>query len=172
MRAPRAYSCRSEIVGISGKEMDMKVIAPQFGIGKIHLPVEPKPHNCATHPVKPHASKYHAPSSPKPASVADLVMRGWSHTVISTTKTHAVVEFHDPLTATRRETRTILRGMLPEASRHPVLHPGKTRRDHESGVWKQHLDNQAAHAALNRGHALDYHAIGGKDDHKKGKDKK
>lgn len=155
----------------------MKIIAPQFGIGKIHLPVEPKPkpHHRAAKPVKaPHATPKHSPSPPKPASVADLVARGWVHEVVSTTKTHAVVEFHNPLVVTQRETRTILRGMLPETHRHGghhALHPGKTAKDHESGAWKQHLDNQAAHAAENRGHAVTYHVIGEKD-HKKGKGKK
>lgn len=62
-----------------------------------------------------------------------------------------------------REERTILRDMLPNPApvKHhgrPVLHLGKTARDHETGSWKQHLDNKAAHAELNRGHAVDHGA--------------
>lgn len=176
MRAPRAHSCKPEIVGISGKETDVKrLMAPQFGIGKIRLSEAPNPIHRVAHPVKSPNILKHGPPPSKPASVADLVARGWSYDVVSMTKTHAVVEFYNPVVVMQREARTILRGMLPEAHRHgghQALRPGKTHKDHESGAWKQHMDNRAAHAELNRGRSPDYHVISEKKDHKKGKGKK
>lgn len=165
MRAPRAHSYRPEIVGISDKERRMKqhVIAPQFGIGEIRRPKNPKPvHKSASLSIDPPlASKIDRHPAPKPMVVAELAAKGWSHGVVSVTRTHAVVEFTSPV-GNLKEVRTILRGMLPdpEARRRPVLRLGKTDRDHESGAWKQHLDNRAAHAEVNRGHVPDHGSEG------------
>lgn len=170
MRAPRAHSCRPEIVGISGREIDMKqqLLAPQFGIGEIRRPKNPKPaHKTVSIPVEtPSTRKAKRPPVPKPAVVADLVAEGWSHSVISITKTHAVVEFTSPV-GNLKEVRTILRGMLPDPGPRgrPVLRLGKTDRDHDSGAWKQHLDNRVAHAEVNRGH-VPVHGSEGRSRHR------
>lgn len=151
-------------------EERIEVFAPQFGIGK------KRPQNAPARQGRSE-SESHATHRPRhdqqrPASslcVAELIGKGWAYRVVSSTKTHAVVEFTSPV-GDMREERTILRGMLPEPQGHhgrPVLHLGKTHRDHENGSWQQHRDNKAAHADLNRGHAIDHGAgtKGGGSDH-------
>ncbi len=172
--APRAFSYMLGIVGISGKERKMgmegfdriAVFAPQFGIGKDRLKGTPRGEESVkiAHTVSG-PTKSLRKLDQRPASalgVAELVGKQWSHHVVNTTKTHAVVVFTSP-DSSMREERTILRDMLPNPApvKHhgrPVLHLGKTARDHETGAWKQHLDNRAAHAELNRGHAVDHGA--------------
>jgi hypothetical protein len=152
-------------VGISGKEKKMEwdgqmICAPQFGLGKARFRRDVKGVPRHEKPVKPLQKLDQRPTSA--LCVAELVEKEWSHRVVSTTKTHAVVEFFSP-NGGMREERTILRGMLPVPvsvgrGGRPVLHLGKTARDHETGSWKQHLDNRAAHAEMNRGHATDHGA--------------
>ncbi|MBP9752174.1 MAG: hypothetical protein KBD19_05000 [Candidatus Moranbacteria bacterium] len=159
------------IVGIFGKErkmgMESKLIAPQFGIGKAHLHEHSRSKTGGrdAHPVSRKPAKLSPELDQRPASVlcvAELVRKQWSHRIVSMTKTHAVVEFTRPDGGAREE-RTILRDMLPTLAppkQHgrPILHLGKTHRDHENGSWQQHRDNKAAHADLNRGHAIDHGA--------------
>ena len=145
------------------------ILAPQFGIGKDRLrrgKETPASGNAVIANVRNQTSmpaeSTRAQLDQRPASalsVVELVERRWSYRVAGTTKTHATVEFTSP-DGSMREERTILRNMLPDPgySKRPTIHLGKTARDHETGAWKQHLDNKAAHAELNRGYAVDHGA--------------
>jgi hypothetical protein len=171
---PRAFFI-PEIVGISGEERRMEwerreICAPQYGIGKERFKPKPSKSNGqaeVTRPVSKNPAKSSRQLDQRPASalcVAELVEKGWSHRVVGMAAGQVAVEFTSQ-DGSMRETRTILRDMLPTPTPAPashrarqVFHLGKTRRDHETGAWKQHLDNRAAHAELNRGHAVDHGA--------------